>query len=181
MPQPVRVDGQIDWSQPPEGWEATFDKDKIHALGKERRHFALPQTPYTIPFVSMFTPLRDLIDSTKPDPTTPGHILNLVQPNMFCADANDQQHPMKPHTAEGWEPYVWNEEKHYWVSSTVGAKIRVDIKVNAGRVAVYYFRSQHYDLGDALCWVDDNEHGAINLPGYWDRTYNMAMWVFSLH
>jgi len=43
------------------------------------------------------------------------------------------------------------------------------------RVAVYYYRSRHYDLGDALCWVDDNEAGAINLAGHWDKQYNVAM------
>ena len=47
------------------------------------------------------------------------------------------------------------------------------------RVAVYYYRSQHYDLGDALCWVDDNEKGAVRLPGYWDKQYNVAVWVWS--
>jgi hypothetical protein len=42
------------------------------------------------------------------------------------------------------------------------------------RVAVYYFRSRLYDLGDALCWVDDNEKGAVTLPGYWTKEYNTA-------
>ena len=44
-------------------------------------------------------------------------------------------------------------------------------------IAVYYFRSQQYDLGDARCWVDDNEKGAIRLAGYWTKQYNMAVWV----
>jgi hypothetical protein len=52
---------------------------------------------------------------------------------MFCADANDAANPMKPTTHEGWEPFVWNGEKHFWVSNTVGARIRVEIKVNEGR------------------------------------------------
>lgn len=42
-------------------------------------------------------------------------------------------------------------------------------------VAIYYFRSAQYSLGDALCWVDDNEKGAVRLPGYWSRAYNMAV------
>lgn len=42
---------------------------------------------------------------------------------------------------------------------------------------MYYYRSQHYDLGDALCWVDDNEKGAVNLAGYWTKQYNVAVWV----
>lgn len=43
------------------------------------------------------------------------------------------------------------------------------------RVAVYYYRSQHYNLGDALCWVDDNEKGAVPLAGYWTKQYNVAV------
>lgn len=42
------------------------------------------------------------------------------------------------------------------------------------RIAVYYFRSQKYDLGDANCWVDDNEKGAVRLPGWWKTAYNVA-------
>jgi hypothetical protein len=175
MPQPARVDGAVDWTKPPEGWEETFIHSNLERIGTERRHFALPPTPYSVPFVSMFTPLRDVIDPLKPDPSDPTHILSLVQPELFCADANHRQHPMQPTSHDGWEPFVWNNEKHYWVSSTVGARIRVDIKVNAGRVAVYYFRSQHYGLGDALCWVDDNERGAVRLAGHWTKSYNMAV------
>jgi hypothetical protein len=133
MPQPVRVDGAVDWTKPPDGWEETFDSARLEQIGNEKRHFALSQTPYSLPFVSMFTPLRDVIDPLKPDPSTPAHILELVQPNLFCADANNRQNPMQPTTHDGWEPFVWNSEKHYWVSSQVGARIRVDIKVNAGR------------------------------------------------
>jgi hypothetical protein len=40
---------------------------------------------------------------------------------------------------------------------------------------VYYYRSQHYHLGDAKCWVDDNERGAVMLKGYWAKQYNVAV------
>jgi len=40
---------------------------------------------------------------------------------------------------------------------------------------VSYFRSQHYNLGDALCWVDDNKKGAVKLAGYWEKAYNVAV------
>ncbi len=123
----------IDPLTPPEGWEETFNLEPLSKLTSEIRHFVLPTTPYDIAQVGMFTPLRDVIDPKKSDPTTPSHILNLPQPEMFCVDANDRENPMKPTTHEGWEPFVWNGEKHFWVSSTVGARIRVEIKVNAGR------------------------------------------------
>lgn len=133
LPVPAHAGEVIDWSQPPDGWEATFDMSKIDAISGEKRHFALAQTPYNVPFVPIFTPLREVIDPAQPDPDSPSHILTIAQPNLFCADANDRDHPMKPSYHEGWETYVWNGEKHYWVSSTVGARIRVDIKVNQGR------------------------------------------------
>ncbi|KAJ9113837.1 hypothetical protein QFC19_000030 [Naganishia cerealis] len=143
---------------PPDGWQAMFNTTAIDAIAQ------------------IFTPLRDVVSDSSPatDPVTPDSLLNLVQPQMFCADANDPQHPMRPTIADGWQEYVWNGEKHYWVSDQVGARIRVDVKVAEGRIAVYYFRSQRYDLGDAQCWVDDNEKGAKRLPGWWSREYNVA-------
>ncbi|ORY28167.1 SGNH hydrolase-type esterase domain-containing protein [Naematelia encephala] len=164
-----------DPTSPPDGWEASFDPIPLASMAEEARHFALPETPYRVPPVAMFLPLSDVVDPGKPDPTSARHVLGLPQPKPFCADANYVDNPLKPASAEGWEQYVWDNEKRYWVSKTVGARIRVDIKVNEGRVAVYYFRSQHYELGDMLCWVDDNERGAVNLPGYWDKEINVAV------
>jgi len=148
------------------------DLDIQRQLITETRHFLLPPTPYSIPPVALFTPLRDIIDPTEPDLSDPSHLLNLVQPTLFCADANDRANPLRPTTSDGWEPYDWNGEKHYWISGIAGAQIRVEITVTAGRVAIYYFRSRQYDLGDAKCWVDDNESGAMILAGWWDKAYN---------
>ncbi|EIW71857.1 hypothetical protein TREMEDRAFT_38095 [Tremella mesenterica DSM 1558] len=164
-----------DPTTPPPGWESTFDLEPLQRLTSESRHFVLPTTPYSIPLVGLFTPLRDVVNPRQPDPSSSRHVTGLVQPRMFCADANDHDNPMTPTSSEGWEPFVWNGEKHFWVSSTIGARIRVDIKVNEGRVAVYYYRSQHYHLGDAKCWVDDNEKGAVTLAGYWTKQYNVAV------
>lgn len=168
------VDGKVDWANPPEGWETTYEQDKIDAIGQERRYFALPQSPYSLPFVSAFKPLEEVISIEDADPSTPDHIHSIPQPELFCADANDPNHPMKPSAHDGWKPYDWKGEKHYWVSSTVGARLRVPIRVSAGRVAIYYFRSREYSLGDADCWVDDNEDGAVRLKGYWEKEYNTA-------
>jgi hypothetical protein len=55
---------------------------------------------------------------------------------------------------------------------------RGGVLMRGGRIAVYYFRSQRYDLGDAKCWVDDNVAGAKRLPGWWEREYNVARCVF---
>lgn len=59
-----------------------------------------------------------------------------------------------------------------WYHSAVAVSPRTRLTRS---VAVYYFRSQHYNLGDALCWVDDNEKGAVRLVGHWLKTYNMAV------
>ncbi|ODN76243.1 hypothetical protein L202_06166 [Cryptococcus amylolentus CBS 6039] len=165
----------VDPVTPPEGWEETFDLAPLQKLRDERRLFVVPSSPYAIPPVGVFTPLREVVDPHKPDPASGAHIEGLRQPQLFCADANDKKNPMTPTVADGWEPFVWNGEKHYWVADKPGARIRVEIKVNAGRVAVYYFRSQHYNLGDAKCWVDDNEEGGVLLHGYWTRQYNVAI------
>lgn len=164
----------IDPLQPPDGWESVQDVDSVALLADEQKRFLSPESPYSVPLTSIFQPLEEVLDYTKEDPETAQSILSLRQPKPFCADANDKENPMKPSLSEGWREYNWLKEKHYWVSETIGSRIRVDIKVNQGRIAVYYFRSQQYDLGDAKCWVDDNEKGAVRLPGWWDRKYNVA-------
>ncbi|WWC91519.1 uncharacterized protein L201_006465 [Kwoniella dendrophila CBS 6074] len=174
---PFRLDTLhlVDPVTPPKGWEETFDLEPLSKLKNENRKFVLPTTPYYIPPVGIFTPLRDIVNPKQSDPESSKHITGLIQPELFCADANDKENPMKPTTSKGWKPFVWNGEKHYWVSDIPGSRIRVEIKVTAGRVAVYYFRSQHYNLGDAKCWVDDNEKGAVHLAGYWKKLYNVAI------
>jgi hypothetical protein len=133
IPFPLDTLHLVDPVTAPEGWEKTFDLAPLSRLTSESRHFVLPTTPYGVPPVGLFTPLRDVLDPTRPDPKDGAHVLELVQPRMFCADANDAANPMKPTTHDGWEPFVWNGEKHFWVSNTVGARIRVEIKVNEGR------------------------------------------------
>lgn len=168
----------FDVKKPPSNWQDTFDTSLVSRIGDEAKLFVGPRDSFAPPLIPMFQPLRDIVSHTDPDPKTPAHIQNLRQPKPFCADANDPEHPMQPVSSDGWEAYAWREEKHYWVTSQVGARIRVNIEVNEGRIAVYYFRSKHYDLGDAKCWVDDNEQGAVRLPGYWTNMYNVATVAF---
>ncbi|GFZ44294.1 hypothetical protein JCM24511_02016 [Saitozyma sp. JCM 24511] len=164
-----------DPSSAPQGWDETFDEALLPLLLSESRRFVVPTSPFSVPPVGLFTPLSEVNDPTQPDPTDPNSLLYLPQPDLFCADSNDPVNPMRPQSSEGWTEFVWNKEKHYWVSDKVGARIRVDIKANEGRVAVYYFRSQHYHLGDAKCWVDDNEKGAKTLRGHWDLEINVPV------
>lgn len=122
-----------DPATPPPGWEVTFDLEPLRKLPSEQRSFLQPNTPFSVPPVGLFQPLREVVDPHAHDPADANHILSLVQPKMFCADANDHEHPMLPTDSEGWEQFVWNGEKHFWVSNTIGARIRVEIQVSAGR------------------------------------------------
>ncbi len=124
----------FDPANPPPEWESTFDKSKIAKVGQEQRLFVSPPTPYSVPFTPLFQPLRDIVDpAAHPDPPNANHLLGLVQPKAFCADANNEKDPMKPTESEGWRKYDWMGEKHYWVSDDPGSRIKVDIKVNQGR------------------------------------------------
>lgn len=125
--------GSIDWTRVPDDWERTWDLAEMHAIGDEKRHFALPTSPYAVRSLGMFTPLELFVDPEKPDPPTGDSVLHTLQPKPFCADANDKEHPMAPRIAEGWKAWDWHDEKHYWISDTPGSRITVDIQVNAGR------------------------------------------------
>lgn len=122
-----------DPSSAPQGWDETFDEALLPLLLRESRRFVVPTSPFSVPPVGLFTPLSEVNDPTQPDPTDPNSLLYLPQPDLFCADSNDPVNPMRPQSSEGWTEFVWNKEKHYWVSDKVGARIRVDIKANEGR------------------------------------------------
>ena len=133
IPFPLDTLDLVDPEEPPIGWKSSFDTVSLGKIALESRHFALSSSPYAIPPVGFFVPLRDVVDPAKSDPSSARHVWGLPQPKMFCADANDHEQPMSPTSHEGWDPFIWNSEKHYWVSSTPGARIRVEIIVTAGR------------------------------------------------
>lgn len=41
-----------------------------------------------------------------------------------------------------------------------------DLESHAGGLSIYYKRSNK-DMGDMLCWVDDNKDKAVTLIGFW--------------
>lgn len=101
----------------------------LEDLKNETYHFivpdplSVPSIPFNIPHSQVFDPVShpDSVDS-----------VHLDSPKPFCADANDPNSPLNPREREGWEPYVWKNEKHFWVSNTPGARIVVDITVSEG-------------------------------------------------
>ncbi|KAG9081209.1 hypothetical protein FRC07_014580, partial [Ceratobasidium sp. 392] len=98
-------------------------------------------------------------------------------PRPFCADANDEAHPLTPSDkyggSHGWVKHVAHGGKHSYSADAVGARIVVEVAVAEGRVAVFYFRSETYSFGVAECWVDDNRKGAVKLHGHWNKKMNV--------
>ncbi|KAG8933358.1 hypothetical protein FRC01_009683 [Tulasnella sp. 417] len=95
---------------------------------------SLPNTTSVQP-VPLPQPLDIILDVSEPDPDSWEDIYTTKNkvPRPFCADANSKVQPFKPKINTGWKTMVWKNEKHFWVSDTVGAEISVDIKVNEGR------------------------------------------------
>ena len=77
---PLDTPHMTDPLNPPPGWESSFDQDPLDRLKSEARHFVLPTTPYEISLVGMFTPLRDVVDPKRTDPSSGAHVINLPQP-----------------------------------------------------------------------------------------------------
>ncbi|QRV99524.1 carbohydrate esterase family 16 protein [Ceratobasidium sp. AG-Ba] len=110
-------------------------------------------TPYTVPPTIIGQALSELFSPWKPD----APLRTPPPPHPFCADANDEAHPLTPRTNT--------------VVPTAG--IVVEVAVAEGRVAVFYFRSETYSPGVAECWVDDNRKGAVKLHGHWNKKMNV--------
>ena len=91
----------------------------------------------------------------------------------YCVSANDLVNPLplSMFAGSGWAAYhpppgsaELSSHAHYFYSSLPTSKLRVNIQVGAGDVAVYYVRepASEVGLGSAgECWVDDNYPGAV--------------------
>ncbi|QRV85463.1 carbohydrate esterase family 16 protein [Ceratobasidium sp. AG-Ba] len=130
-------------------------------------------TPYTVPPTIIGQALSELFSPWKPD----APLRTPPPPHPFCADANDEAHPLTPSDkyggSHGWVEHVAHGGKHSYAADDVGARIVVEVAVAEGRVAVFYFRSETYSPGVAECWVDDNRKGAVKLHGHWNKKMNV--------
>lgn len=115
-----------------DAWKSTYDTEALGKMAFEKKLFVEPIDVLGIPFTPIEQPLREVVDPES-NSTDAKHLLELVQPKPFCADANDPVNPMKPTVSIGWERFVWMEEKHFWKSKKPGSKISVDIEVSQGR------------------------------------------------
>ncbi|KDN43163.1 hypothetical protein RSAG8_06316, partial [Rhizoctonia solani AG-8 WAC10335] len=140
---------------------------------KERISTLRLKTPYTVPPTIIGQALSELFSPWKPD----APLRTPPSPRPFCADANDENHPLTPSDkyggSHGWVKHVAHGGKHSYAADQVGARIVVETKTAEGRVAVFYFRSETYSPGVAECWVDDNRKGAVKLHGHWEKKMNV--------
>lgn len=161
-------------------------------VNSDAYHFLSLDDPSSVLPIPLGVPLNDLIDWDSPDQslstfldsgTNP--IGNMIrgdsQPRPFCADANDPLNPLVPTEAKGWRPWAYSNEKHYWITDEPRARIRVDIDVSEGRVAVFFFRSAKLSPGVAYCWVDDHETGRYKLEGHWGLETNVPAVAYIDH
>ncbi|KAI0752867.1 hypothetical protein C8Q80DRAFT_1148825 [Daedaleopsis nitida] len=91
----------------------------------------------------------------------------------YCVSANDLVNPLplSMFAGSGWAAYhpppgsaELSSHAHYFYSSLPTSRLRVNIQVGAGDVAVYYVKepANEVGLGSAVeCWVDDNYPGAV--------------------
>ena len=99
------------------------------------------------------------------------HPFEEVMP--YCVSANDLVNPLplSMFAGSGWAAYhpppgsaELSSHAHYFYSSLPTSKLRVNLLVGAGDVAVYYVRepAERVGLGSAVeCWVDDNYGGGV--------------------
>ncbi|CEL56644.1 hypothetical protein RSOLAG1IB_07970 [Rhizoctonia solani AG-1 IB] len=140
---------------------------------KERVSTLRLETPYNVPPTIIGQALSELFSPWNPD----APLRTPPPPHPFCADANDEAHPLMPSDkyggSHGWIKHLAHGGKHSYIANDVGARIVVEVKVAEGRVAVFYFRSEIYSPGVAECWVDDNRKGATKLYGHWEKKINV--------
>lgn len=102
----------------------------------------------------------------------PSDVKEFREVEPFCVSANDLINPLPPSLfyGSGWHAHHPNkgdqEDKHYWYAEQPTSRLRVPVKIGAGEVGIYYLQSpDDRPLGNALCWVDDNVAGGVELSG----------------
>jgi hypothetical protein len=113
----------------------------------------------------------------------PSDVKRFREVEPFCVSANDLVNPLPPslfygsgwsayHPAKGAGAVSLDESRHYWYSTMPTSKLRVQLKVGAGDIAIYYLvepRSPDGKLNSAVrCWVDDNVKGAKTIENAGD-------------
>lgn len=130
------------------------------------------------PAISDDVPLQPIYGHYKPNTQT----VKAPAPYPKCDSVDSPKHPLVPISHEGWEKWFQQggkmgdprTQKSYWRSSTPGARIAFDIETTLGDVIVYFLRSQSYNLGDAICWVDQARNKAKSISSYWKSEWTVG-------
>jgi hypothetical protein len=102
----------------------------------------------------------------------PSDLLSFREIDPFCVSANDLINPLPPSLfyGSGWHAFHpakgTHDERHYWYAEQPTSRIRIPMRLSAGDVAIYYIQNpENKPAGSALCWVDDNVAGGVELQG----------------
>ncbi|ODN73349.1 hypothetical protein, variant 2 [Cryptococcus amylolentus CBS 6039] len=95
-----------------------------------------------------------------------------LSPNCLSAHSEGSNR-LVPSRNDGWREWAW-EDKNYWVSDEPISKADFNFTTVLGTVKLFYLRSKTFRLGNIACWVDDDDHKAVTLIGYWEMTYNIG-------
>lgn len=106
----------------------------------------------------------------------PSDILEFREIEPFCVSANDLINPLPPSLfyGSGWHAYHpvkggGGDDRHYWYAEVPTSRLRIPLRIGAGDVGIYYLQApEDKPLGHAMCWVDDNVAGAVELSGVAD-------------
>lgn len=96
--------------------------------------------------------------------------LPISQPR--CQSITSTKFPLKPVRAQGWEAYNRND-KRGWEATKPGSEIAFNVDVNAGQLGIFAWNHNDETLGDAVCWVDDDQR-----PHRVERIKGHNQWVY---
>ncbi|KXS19227.1 hypothetical protein M427DRAFT_143444 [Gonapodya prolifera JEL478] len=99
----------------------------------------------------------------------------IPQIQMMRPSPMNPTSPWGPTEMHGWALWDWEGEKFYVVSDTPGSSVTFEIRTSVGHVVIFYFKSRKYSLGDAYCWLDNNETKGIRMSGWWDEVHNIPV------
>ncbi|KIJ53799.1 hypothetical protein M422DRAFT_25566 [Sphaerobolus stellatus SS14] len=92
-----------------------------------------------------------------------------------CMSIDSPRQKLAPISSEGWESWqLPHTEKHYLRATEPGKRISFEVTLTAGKVAIYYLKSNTMGLGRAKCWFDDDVKNARTLDGWWPRKENIG-------
>ncbi|KAK4054483.1 hypothetical protein OIV83_000977 [Microbotryomycetes sp. JL201] len=117
-----------------------------------------------LPTRSLFTPF----DASAPQS------LHLSKPT--CLQIGHDRTDVRPIANSGWTQYAWARDKQYLVAEKPGSLVTFSLTVgHGGSILVDYLRSQFYNLGDVLVYLDGDRSKGKSIAGYWDLGWSIGV------